>query len=116
MPSGNYITNIDADAKADCPIGRYVAIMGRNLLLHLHGTTDPRSVNAVKHEEQRVASCIDDPAAMLVDGWVDQVLAESPEPFERPYIIQTDQAAVTNHVGMEDGDQLPPIWWSFDRA
>ena len=36
--------------------------------------------------------------------------AESPQPFERPDVVQSDQAAVAHHVGMKDGDQLPPIW------
>jgi hypothetical protein len=47
------------------------------------------------------------PAAVLGDGWVDQSAAESTKPFEGPDIIQLDQPAVTNHVGMDDGDQLP---------
>ena len=38
-----------------------------------------------------------------------RVAAESPQPFERSNIIQANQAAVANHVGMDDGDQLPPI-------
>ena len=39
--------------------------------------------------------------------------AESPQPFERSGVIQADQAAVAHHVGIDDGDQLPPIWRSF---
>ena len=82
------------------------------LLLHLHGTAH-RSVDAVEHHEQGIAPGVDDPAAMLLDRWVDQVFAESPQPFERPNIVQADQAAVAHHVGMDDGDQLPPIWRLF---
>ena len=67
----NHIANVDADAEADCPIRRLVAIVGRHLLLHLHGTAH-RSIDAVEHDEQRVAPGVDDPAAMLVDGRVDQ--------------------------------------------
>ena len=55
--------------------------MDRNLLLHLHGAAH-RSVDAIEHDEQRIAAGLDDPAAMLVDCWVDQVAAESPQPFE----------------------------------
>ena len=38
-----------------------------------------------------------------------RVLTENAEPFERSYVIQANQAAVTNHVGIDDGYQLPPI-------
>ena len=34
---------------------------------------------------------------------------ESPQPFERSNIVQADQAAVADHVGIDDGDQLSPI-------
>jgi hypothetical protein len=46
---------------------------------------------------------------MLGDSWVNQSPAESTEPVKCSDIIQSNQAAVANHVGMEDGDQLPPI-------
>ena len=72
----NHIADVDADAKADRPIGRLVAIVGGHLLLHLHRTAH-RSINAVEHDEQGIASRVDDPAAMLVDGWVDQSAAKS---------------------------------------
>jgi hypothetical protein len=45
---------------------------------------------------------------MLVDSGADQRAAESPQPFKCSKVIQPDQVAVANHVGMEDGNQLPP--------
>ena len=80
--------------------------MGGHLLLYLHGTTHC-PVDAVENDKKRVTSRIDDPTAMLVDGWIDQSGAEGPEPFKRPDIIEPNQAAVTNHVSMDDGDQPP---------
>ena len=87
------------------PIRRLVAIMDRHLLLHLHGTAH-RPVDAVEHDQQRVAAGLDDPAAVLLDRRVDQVAPERAQPFERPGIVQPDQAAVADHVGIDDGDQL----------
>ena len=97
---GNHIAHVDADAEADGPIRRLVAIVDGHLLLHLHGTAH-RSINAIEHDEQRIAPRVDDPAAMLLDRRVDQVSTQSPQPFERSNIVQADQAAVPDHVGIE---------------
>ena len=105
---GNRIANVDPDAEADGSIGRLVAIVDRNLLLHLHGTAH-RSVDAVEHDEQGVAAGLDDPAAMLLDRRIDQLSAERTQSLEGSRVIQADQAAVAHHVGIDDGDQLPPI-------
>ena len=61
---GNRVAEVDPDAEADGPIRRLIAIMDRNLLLHLHGTAH-RPVDAVEHDEQGIAAGLDDPAAML---------------------------------------------------
>ena len=111
----NRIADIDADAKADGPIGGMVTIIGGHLLLHLHGTAH-RAVDAVEHDEQGVASGLNDPAAMLVDRRVDQSAAESTEPFQRSFVIQPDQAAVTNHIGIDHGHQLSPRWRPSDQV
>ena len=71
----NHIANIDADAEADGSISGLVTIVSGYLLLHLHGTAHC-SVDAVEHNEQGVAPGVDDPAAILLDRWVDQVSAE----------------------------------------
>ena len=71
----NHIADVDADAEADGPIRGLVAIADWHLLLHLHRTAH-RSVDAVEHDEQGIAPGVDDPAAMLLDGWVDQSAAE----------------------------------------
>ena len=101
---GNRVANVDPDAKADGSIGRLVAVMDRNLLLHLHGAAH-RSVDAVEHDEQRVAAGLDDPAAMLLDRRVDQVAPQSTQPLEGSRVVQPDQAAVADHIGIDDGDQ-----------
>ena len=82
--------------------------MDGNLLLHLHGTAH-RPVNAIEYDQQRIASSLNNPAAMLIDRRVYQVPAECPQTIERSRIVQANQTAVANHVGIQYGDQLPPI-------
>ena len=48
-----------------------------DLLLHLHGTAH-RPVDAIEHDEQRVAAGIDDPAAVLLDRGVDEAACGRP--------------------------------------
>jgi hypothetical protein len=76
----NYISDVDAEAKADNPTGGLIAIKDWNLLLYVHGAPH-RAINAVEHHEQGVTCGIDEPTAMLGDSWVNQSAPESAEPF-----------------------------------
>jgi hypothetical protein len=67
---GNGVANVDPYAKADASIGRLVGIVDRNLLLHFHGTAHG-PIDAVKDDEQRISSGLDDPATMLADRGID---------------------------------------------
>ena len=111
----NGVADVDPDAEPDGAIRGLIAIMDRNLLLNLDSTAD-RPVYAIEYDEQGIATSLNDPAAVLLDCRVDQVGAECPEPFERSRVIQPDQAAVADHVGIDDRDQLPPIWRSPDQV
>ena len=107
-PVGNRIAKVDADAEAHGSIGRLVAIVDRNLLLHLHRTAH-RPVNAVKHDEKGIATGLNDPAAVLIDRRVYQVPTECPQTIQRSCIVQTDQSRIAYHVQIGHGYQLPPI-------
>jgi hypothetical protein len=104
----NRITQVDPHTKADGTIRWLIAVMDWNLLLYSHCTAH-RSIDAVKGDEQRIAAGLNDPATMLLDRWVYQVLAQSSEPSQGSGVVQTDQATVADHIGIDDGDQLPPI-------
>src|SRR4029077_20603786 len=56
----DHIADVDAHTETDGPIGRLLAIVGGHVFLHHHGTAH-RSINAVKHDEQRIAPRADDP-------------------------------------------------------
>ena len=105
----DHVADIDADAEANARLGRSVAVMARQLLLHLHRAAH-RAVDAVEHHQQRIAARVDDPAAMLGDRRIDQVAAERSQPLERADVVQPDQAAVAHHVGMHHGGQ-PALGW-----
>ena len=72
----NDIANVDAHSESHGTTGGLIAIAGRHVLLHFDRAAD-RSFNAIKHNEQRIARGIDDPAAVLLDCRIDQVGTES---------------------------------------
>ena len=71
-PVCDRIANVDSDTKADSPFRRLVAVIVGHLLLHLHGTAH-RPVDAIEHDEQRIAAGLNNPSAMLLDCWVDNL-------------------------------------------
>jgi hypothetical protein len=107
-PVGNRVANIDSNAEADGSIGRLITVMYRNPLLYLHGTAHG-PINAVEHNQERIAPSLDDPTAMLVDRGVYQVPTQRPKTCESSCVIRPDEAAVAHHIGVHDGDQFSPI-------
>ena len=106
-PVGNRVTDVDPHAKPDRSVGGLPCVIQRHLLLHLHGTAH-RPVDAVEHDQQRVAAGLDYSATMLRDRGVDQTAPQRAQPIERPGIVQSDQPAVADHVGIDHGDQPAP--------
>src|SRR5665811_2091828 len=80
-PIGNCVTKVDPDAKAHGAFSGMVAVKDRNLLLHRDGTAH-RPVNAIEYDEERVAAGLNDPAAMLINRWIDHPSAYCTQPFE----------------------------------
>ena len=107
-PVGNRVAHVDANPKADGPISRLVTIVDGHLLLDLDRTAH-RSLSAVEHQKERITTCVDEPATMLVNRRVYQASAERPQPLQRPNVVQADQPRVTDHVCIQHGDQPPPI-------
>ena len=68
-PVCNRVTNVDSDAETDSAIRRLISVMGRNLLLHLHGTAH-RPINAIEDDEKGIATSLNDSAAVLIDRGV----------------------------------------------
>jgi hypothetical protein len=87
---GNRVTKVDPDAEADGSIRRLISVMARNLLLHLHGAAHC-PVDAIEYDEQRIPAGLDDPAAMFLDGWINEVLPQSPQSLQGSRVIKTDE-------------------------
>src|SRR4051812_6523009 len=100
---GDRVTDIDANAEADCTVGRLVLVGLRHPSLDLHSATD-RSLDAVEYDQQRIAARLNYPASILRDRRADDVASDSPQPRERSHIVQTNETAVADHVGIDHGD------------
>ena len=83
--------------------------MDRNLLLNLDTAAD-RPVNAIEYDEKGIAAGLDSVTSMLLYRGIDYLSAQRTQSLEGSSVIQSDQVAVANHVGIHDGDQLAPIW------
>ena len=104
-PVGNRVANVDPDAKADGPIGRLATIVDRAPVAAPSRHSAPlrrccrtRSAGSRRQSER---SCRHAPS---IAGSI-RSAAQSPQPLERSDIIQPDQAAVADHVGIDHGDQ-----------
>src|SRR5262249_26692644 len=87
---GYRIAKVDADAEAHSKVRWLIAVVDRNLLLDLHSTTHC-AVDAIKDDQKRIAAGLYDPAAALLDGWINHLTTQMAEPLEGSCVIQTDQ-------------------------
>ena len=97
------ISDVDPDPKPDSQIRKLVAIKDGNTLLHLDRKTHC-PIDTVEYHQQGVAAGLNNSAAMPVEGRIDDFAPEFAQPFERLQVIQPDQAAVADHVGIDDRD------------
>ena len=58
---GNRVADVNSNAKSDGAVRKLISVMERDPLLHLHCTTH-RTVDAVEHNQQRIAPSLDNPA------------------------------------------------------
>ena len=98
----DHVAEVDADAKADLAPRRHVAVAPRHAPLDLdrtrHGIRDAREL-----DQHAIAGGLDQPPLVLGDRRVDQLETMGLETRERARLIGFHQAAVSDHVGREDG-------------
>ena len=104
----NRIANVNPDTETDRSLRWLISVMDRNLMLNLDSTAH-RPVDAIEHDEKGIATSLNDPAAVFIDRRVNYVATKAPQPLERSCIVQANETAVADHVGIDDRDQLPPI-------
>ena len=85
-PVCDCVAYVDPNTEADSSISRLLAVVDRNSLLHLHRAAY-RPIDAVEHNQQRIAPSLDDPATMLLYGGVYQVSTERPKTIQRSCIV-----------------------------
>ena len=102
----DHVADVDTNAEANAPVSRLIAVIDRHLLLYLDRATH-RAIDAVERDQQRVATGLHHSAAVLADGRVDQSAAQRAQTTQRASIVQADQPAVADHVGIDDSNQLP---------
>jgi hypothetical protein len=102
------IANVDPDPKVDSPIMRLINIKAGKILLHFDCEAY-RPIDAVEYHQQGVAAGLNNSAAMPVEGRIDNTAPELAQPVEGLQVVQPYQAAVTNHVGIDNRDKSPWI-------
>src|SRR4051812_34279490 len=96
----NGIADVDPDPKADGPIRRLVTVKQGNTLLHADWEP-PGPVDTAKPHQQGVAAGLNSLAAIAVEGGINDFVTEIAQAFGSLQAGQPDQAAVTNHVGID---------------
>ena len=95
---------MNADAQFD-PLGvgdRGIALPHRGL--DFAGAAQ-RVDDAGELDEQPVAGCLDQPAAMRGDRRVDQRLSHPLQPVEGALLVDADQPRIPGDIGGQDGSQ-----------
>jgi hypothetical protein len=108
-PIGDRIANGDPDTKAHGAIRLLVSVVDRDVVLDRDRAVH-RTVDAVEGDEQRIPAGLHHPAAMFGNGGVDDSAAEAPETMEGSRVVQLDEAAVTDHICIQDDSELRPVW------
>ena len=112
---GDHVADVDADPEADGPVGSLLAIDNGRLLLHGHGTAYS-ALYAVEHDQQRVAGGLGNSAAMLVYRRINQGAAQHLKSCNRARVVKVYQAAIADHVNVNDGDQLSTVCGSSEKV
>ena len=113
---GNRVAKVDPDAEADGSVWRLIAVDGSALAVApdtAQRTAPSILSNTMSRESPPVWTIL--PPCSLIAGSI-RFLPQSPQSLEGSRVIQPDQAAVAHHVRIDDGDQLPPIWWFSSKV
>ncbi len=102
----NDVAKVNPDAEADALGLGEVRLPPRHALLDRD-----RAGDGVHHArelaEHAVARQLDDPAAVLGDERLDQLLAVGLQPGQRAGLVLTHEPRVADHVGRQDGGEPP---------
>ena len=97
---------MDAEAKLDALLHRYIDIALGHPLLHFDRTAD-RIDDTGEFDEEPVASSFDDPPAVLFDLGITQLAADRLQRGKRAFLVRAHQPGIARDVGCEDRREAP---------
>jgi hypothetical protein len=100
----DHVAEIDADAPFDAIVRRDTRVTLGHYLLHLDGAAH-RIDDTGKFHQQPVTGGLDDAAVVLGDLWLDELMAQCLEAFERAFLVRPHQPRISRHIGGEDRGQ-----------
>jgi hypothetical protein len=104
----NDVAQINADTELDAALARQAGVSLDHAVPHLDGAA--RGVHhAAKLNESAVAGALDDAPAMRVDGEIDQVAPQPPEPRQRAILVRSRETAVSDNVRDQDPRDFPGL-------
>ncbi len=95
---------MNADAELDAALGRQACVALNQAVLDLDGATNSVD-DAAELDEASIPSSLDDAPMMAVDGGIDQIAAQPPQPRQCAILVSGRETAVTDGVGI--GALLP---------
>ena len=101
MLLNDHISQVDPDAELDPLLRRSACIALDHSPLDLDRAPH-RINNTGKIRQEAVAGVLYDPAPVLGDLRIDQLLEVRLQPLVRPLLIRAHQARIAGHVGGED--------------
>ena len=78
---------MDADPEFDASLGRRAGVALDHAVLHFDRAAH-RVDHAAELDEDAVAGALDDAPMMRVDGGIDQIAAQPPEPRQRAILVR----------------------------
>ena len=86
----DHVAEMDAHAELDAALGRQAGVALDQALLHFD-----RAAHGVDHaaelDKNAIAGALDDAPAMRVDGGIDQIAAQPPQPRKRAVLVRASE-------------------------
>ena len=96
---------MNADPEFDAALGLQASVALDHAVLHLYGATHGVD-HAAELDKNAVSGPLDDAPVVRVDGGIDQVAAQTPQPRQSAILVRAGEPAVADHVGDQDRRDL----------
>ncbi len=101
----DHVAEVDADAELDAALGRQAGVALGHAVLHFDGAAHGVD-HAAELDENAVAGAFDDAPVVRVDGGIDQVAAQPPEPRQGAILVRSREPAVADDIRNQDRRNL----------